>query len=147
MFLRAPDSSFTLGNFMRTHLYSAMAALKVGADLLFENEKVEIDELYGHGGYYIYPGVGQKITAAALGTPVSVMKTAGEGGPYGMALLASYRINKGTMTLPEFLSEKVFKGAECVCVEPDEETVAGFKAYTQRYVRGLGCQKAATELI
>lgn len=147
MFLRAPDSSFTLGNFMRTHLYSAMAALKVGADLLFENEKVEIDELYGHGGYYIYPGVGQKITAAALGTPVSVMKTAGEGGPYGMALLASYRINKGTMTLPEFLSEKVFKNAECVCVAPDEETLQGFKAYTERYVRGLGCQKAAVDCI
>lgn len=147
MFLRAPDSNFTLGNFMRTHLYSAMAALKVGADLLFENEKVEIDELYGHGGYYIYPGVGQKITAAALGTPVSVMKTAGEGGPYGMALLASYRINKGTMTLPEFLSEKVFKNAECVCVAPDEETLQGFKAYTERYVRGLGCQKAAVDCI
>lgn len=146
MFLRTPDSRFTLGNFMRTHLYSAMATLKIGADLLFDNEKVEIDALYGHGGFYIYPGVGQKITAAALGTPVSVMKTAGEGGPYGMALLASYLINKNGMTLPEFLSEKVFKDAECVCVEPDEETVKGFRAYTEKYISALGCQKAATEL-
>ena len=147
MFIRSQNSKFTLGNFMRTHLYSAMAALKVGADLLFENERVELDELYGHGGYYIYPGVGQKITAAALGTPVSVMKTAGEGGPYGMALLASYLINGEGATLDEFLADKVFKGAECVTVEPDEETVKGFKAYTDRYVKGLECQKAAIECI
>ena len=144
MFIRSQDSKFTLGNFMRTHLYSAMAALKVGADLLFENEKVELDELYGHGGYYIYPGVGQKITAAALGTPVSVMKTAGEGGPYGMALLASYLINGDGATLDEFLSQKVFKDAECVTVAPDEETVNGFKAYTEKYAKGLECEKAAT---
>lgn len=147
MFLRTPDSSFTLGNFMRAHLYSAMAALKVGADLLFEGEKVEIDELYGHGGYYIYPGVGQKITAAALGTPVSVMKTAGEGGPYGMALLAMYLIKGEGESLDKFLSDKVFKDAECVCVSPDEETVQGFKAYTEKYVKGLDCQKAAVECI
>ncbi len=145
MFVRTPDSKFTLANFMRTHLYSAMAALKVGADLLFENEKVVLDELYGHGGYYIYPGVGQKITAAALGTPVSVMKTAGEGGPYGMALLASYLIWGNGATLDDFLSEKVFKDTECVCVEPDEETVNGFKAYTEKYIKGLECQKKATE--
>ena len=147
MFLRTPDSKFTLANFMRTHLYSAMAALKVGADLLFEGEKVEIDELYGHGGYYIYPGVGQKITAAALGTPVSVMKTAGEGGPYGMALLASYLINGKGESLDDFLSGKVFKDAECVSVAPDEETVKGFKAYTEMYLKGLECQKKATECI
>lgn len=147
MFIRSQNSKFTLGNFMRTHLYSAMAALKVGADLLFENERVELDELYGHGGYYIYPGVGQKITAAALGTPVSVMKTAGEGGPYGMALLASYLINGEGATLDKFLADKVFKDAECVTISPDEETVKGFKAYTDRYVKGLECQKTATQCI
>ena len=143
MFLRTPDSNFTLGNFMRTHLYSAMAALKVGADLLFDNEKVEIDELYGHGGYYIYPRVGQSITAAALGAPVSVMKTAGEGGPYGMALLALYSIKKNGESLEDFLKVTAFKGAECITVSPEKEETDGFNAYLERYKAGLEAEKAA----
>jgi hypothetical protein len=118
-----------------------MAALKVGADLLFDNEKVEIDELYGHGGYYIYPGVGQKITAAALGTPVSVMKTAGEGGPYGMALLALYSIRKNGESLEDFLKETAFKSAECITVAPEKEEIDGFNAYLERYKAGLDAEK------
>ncbi len=143
MFLRTPESRMTLGNFMRTHIYGAMAALKIGMDLLFRNEKVEIDELYGHGGYYIYPGVGQSITAAATGSAVSVMKTAGEGGPYGMALLALYSVIGKGESLDSFLKNVAFKDAECVTVEPDEADVKGFNEYLEKYKAGLEAEKAA----
>ncbi len=146
MFLRTPDSRMTLPNFMRTHLYSAMASLKIGMDLLFNNEKVELDELYGHGGFYIYPGVGQSITAAAAGTAVSVMKTAGEGGPYGMAILALYSVmGKGT-ALEDFLSEVAFKNAECVTLQPDAEDVKGFNEYLELYKAGLEVERLAAKV-
>lgn len=147
LFVRTADAKFTLGNFMRVQLYSALAALKVGLDLLLKNEKAAIDKIYGHGGFYIYPGVGQKITAAAIDAPVSVMKTAGEGGPYGMALLALYSVKGEGMTLEEFLEEKVFNGAETVTVEPDEKDVQGFNSFLENYVKGLECEKAAVEFI
>lgn len=147
LFVRTPDAKFTLGNFMRTQLYSALAALKVGLDLLLKNEKAAIDKIYGHGGFYIYPGVGQKITAAAIDAPVSVMKTAGEGGPYGMALLALYSIKGEGMTLEDFLDSKVFNCAETVTVEPDEKDVAGFNDFLDRYVKGLECEKAAVKVV
>lgn len=147
LFVRTPDAKFTLGNFMRTQLYSALAALKVGLDLLLKNEKAAIDKIYGHGGFYIYPGVGQKITAAAINAPVSVMKTAGEGGPYGMALLALYSIKGEGMSLEDFLEEKVFSGAETVTVEPDKKDVEGFDAFLKSYVKGLECEKAAVNYI
>ena len=147
LFMRTPDSKMTLGNFMRTQLYSAMASLKIGVDLLFRNENVQTDKLYGHGGYYIYPGVGQKYTASALGTPVSVMKTAGEGGPYGMALLALYILKSDEMTLDAFLENVVFRDAECITAEPDKETAEGFEAFLGRYVKGLDCEKKAVECI
>lgn len=144
MFLRTPDSKMTLGNFMRTHIYSAMATLKIGMDILFQNEKVEIDELYGHGGYYIYPRVGQSVTAAATGTAVSVMKTAGEGGPYGMALLALYSIRGKGMALEDFLKTVAFKDAKCVTVQPDEDDVKGFNEYMTRFMAGLESEKLAS---
>lgn len=147
LFVRTADAKFNLGNFMRVQLYSALAALKVGLDLLLKNEKAAIDKIYGHGGFYIYPGVGQKITAAAINAPVSVMKTAGEGGPYGMALLALYSIKGEGMTLEDFLEKKVFKGAETVTIEPDEKDVEGFDAFLKSYVKGLGCEKAAVNYI
>lgn len=146
MFVRTPDSKMTLGNFMRTQLYSAMATLKIGFDLLAE-EKAELEELYGHGGYYIYPGVGQSFTAAALKAPVSVMKTAGEGGPYGMALLALYSVKNEGRSLEDFLKNVVFKDAECVTVSPDEEDVKGFDAFIERYKKGLACEKLAGEVL
>ena len=142
LFLRTPDSKLSFANFSRNLLYSAMASLKMGMDLLSE-EKVELEELYGHGGYYIYPRVGQSITAAALGAPVSVMKTAGEGGPYGMALLALYSIKKNGGSLEAFLSETAFKGAECITVAPDKDEIDGFNAYLERYKAGLEAEKAA----
>lgn len=147
LFVRTPDAKFTLGNFMRTQLYSALAALKVGLDLLLKNEKAAIDKIYGHGGFYIYPGVGQKITAAAIDAPVSVMKTAGEGGPYGMALLALYSIKGEGLTLEDFLDTKAFKDAETVTEKPESKDVEGFNAFLERYVRGLECEKAAVEAI
>lgn len=146
LFLRTPDSKMTLPNFMRTHIYSAMAALKIGLDLLTQNEKVEIDELYGHGGYYIYPDVGQSVTAAVANSPVSVMKTAGEGGPYGMALLALYSIQSEKESLDGFLQNKVFKDAECVTVQPDEADIKGFEEYMVRYKAGLESEKAAVKV-
>jgi sugar (pentulose or hexulose) kinase len=147
LFVRTPDASFTLGNFMRTQLYSALAALKVGLDLLLKNEKAAIDKIYGHGGFYIYPGVGQKITAAAIDAPVSVMKTAGEGGPYGMALLALYSINSDGLALEDFLEKKAFVGAETVTESPDANDVEGFNVFLSRYVEGIECEKAAIESI
>ena len=147
LFVRTPDAKFTLGNFMRTQLYSALAALKVGLDLLLKNEKAAIDKIYGHGGFYIYPGVGQKITAAAIDAPVSVMKTAGEGGPYGMALLALYSIKGEGFSLEDFLEKKAFIDAETVTEEPDKKDVEGFNVFLDRYVKGLECEKAAVESI
>ena len=147
LFVRTPDAKFTLGNFMRTQLYSALAALKVGLDLLLKNEKAAIDKIYGHGGFYIYPGVGQKITAAAIDAPVSVMKTAGEGGPYGMALLALYNIKGEGLKLEDFLEKKAFADAETVTEEPDAKDVEGFNVFLNRYVKGLECEKAAVASI
>ncbi|MBQ8503556.1 MAG: ATPase [Clostridia bacterium] len=145
LFLRTPESRMTLSNFMRTHIYSAMATLKIGMDLL-KGENVQIDELYGHGGYYIYPGVGQSVTAAATGSAVSVMKTAGEGGPYGMAILALYSIADGYASLEDFLSKVAFRNAECVTVQPDEADVEGFKEYMNRFMAGLECEKLAVQV-
>ena len=147
LFVRTPDAKFTLGNFMRTQLYSALAALKVGLDLLLKNEKAAIDKIYGHGGFYIYPGVGQKITAAAIDAPVSVMKTAGEGGPYGMALLALYSIKGEGMALEDFLEKKAFADAETVTENPEQKDVEGFNVFLERYVKGLECEKSAVDSI
>ena len=143
LFVRTPDAKLNLGNFMRTQLYSALAALKVGLDLLLKNEKAAIDKIYGHGGFYIYPGVGQKITAAAIDAPVSVMKTAGEGGPYGMALLSLYSVKGQGLSLEDFLEKKAFVDAETVTENPDKNDVEGFNVFLERYVRGLECEKAA----
>ena len=145
LFLRTPDSKLSFANFSRNLLYSAMASLKIGMDLLKE-EKVELDELYGHGGYYIYPRVGQSITAAAVGAPVSVMKTAGEGGPYGMALLALYSVKKNGETLEQFLKETAFRDAECITVSPEKDEEAAFDAYLERYKAGFASERAALEV-
>ncbi len=145
LFVRTPDSKLNFANFSKNLLYSAMATLKIGMDLL-KGENVKLDELYGHGGYYIYPRVGQSITAAALGAPVSVMKTAGEGGPYGMALLALYSIANEGESLDEFLKNKAFRDAECITVGPDNEEEEGFRAYLDRYTDGFDCERAALKI-
>lgn len=146
LFVRGTNSQFTLANFMRTHLYASLGTLKIGMDILFEEEKVEIDQILGHGGFFKTPEVGQRIMAAALGVPVSVMETAGEGGAWGIALLAWYMQNKSEgESLEQFLADKVFASENSVTIHPDPQDVEGFLAFMQRYTAGLQIQRAAVE--
>ncbi len=143
--VRAPESKFTLANFFRAQLYATMATLKIGMDIL-ASEGVAIDSLTGHGGLFKTPVVGQSYMAAACNAPVTCMSTAGEGGPYGMALLASYLLNKGEgESLENFLSEKVFAGASGSTIRPEPALVDGFNAYIKRYKALLDVEKTAVE--
>jgi sugar (pentulose or hexulose) kinase len=144
VFVRTPESRFTLSNFMRVHLFSALGTLKLGMDILFEQEKVKIDQLLGHGGFFKTKEVGQKMMAAAINVPVSVMETAGEGGAWGIALLASYMLNKATNEpLEVYLSNKVFAGKNGTTVAPDQRDIDGFTAFMERYKNGLVIERAA----
>lgn len=146
LFVRSPESRFNLANFMRVHLFSAFGALKIGMDILTKKENVAIDSILAHGGLFKTPVVGQKIVAAALNVPVSVMSTAGEGGAWGMAILASYLINKGQQeNLDDFLDNKVFHNVEGQKVEPDSSDVKGFETFMERYVEGLAIEQAAVD--
>ena len=148
LFVRTPKSSFNLANFMRVHLFTALGALKVGMDLLFKEEKVETDKILGHGGLFKTQGVGQRIMAAALNTPVSVMETAGEGGAWGIALLASYMIHREEgQSLDDYLDRKVFAGNEGSCMEPDPRDVEGFETFIGRYKAGLSVERAAIDAL
>ena len=130
---------------MRGHIYSAMATLKLGLDIL-RGEQVAVDVLLGHGGLFKTKGVGQRIMAAAAGVPVEVMETAGEGGAWGCALLAAYRIwRQEQESLDAYLGEKVFGGRRGAVVEPDARDVEGFDAFMERYHRGLPIERAAVE--
>ena len=143
LFVRKAEDKF---NFMRAHLYSSLAALKAGLDLLFKEEKVEVDEMFGHGGLFKTKGVGQRIAAAAMNTPVSVMETAGEGGPWGMALLATYMQNKAeNENLESYLKTKIFAGESGNRMEPVKEDVAGFEKFMERYMAGLSIEHAAVD--
>lgn len=143
LFIRKADSAFSLANFMRTHLYSALATLKIGMDILSE-ENVEIDKIYGHGGFFKTEGVGQRILSAAINTPVSVMQTAGEGGPYGMALLCAYALWHGKdETLEDYLDNKVFASCESSTVMADKAEVDGFNKFIRQYKNCLEVEKTA----
>jgi len=144
LFVRLPDAKFTFANFARAQLYGAIATLRLGMDILLEKEHVQIDSMMGHGGFFKAGNVGQKLMAAALNIPISVMETAGEGGPWGMALLAAYMVNRDEgETLEDYLSNKVFAGKPVNCVEPDAKDVEGFNQYIKRYQAGLAVEKAA----
>ncbi len=146
LFARTPDARLTLGNFMRAHLLSALATLKIGLDILTGEEQVRIDRLCGHGGYFKTPGVGQRMLSAAVGSPVSVMETAGEGGPYGMALLAAYMLWKQPgQTLESYLDKKVFAEAKSSTLMADEKDIEGFSAFLARYKKALPVEKAAID--
>ena len=146
LFVRSPESKFTLANFMRNNLYTCLGAMRVGLDILLNQEHVKIDKLLGHGGLFKTKGVGQQILADAVNAPVSVMSTAGEGGAWGIALLASYMINKKDgEDLADFLDENVFKGNEGSTLAPEAEGVKGFNAFMDRYMKGLGIERAAVE--
>lgn len=143
--IRRPDSEFTLANFFRATLYSTMATLKIGMDILAQ-ENVAIDSLTGHGGLFKTPHVGQKYMAAACNAPVTCMETAGEGGPYGMALLAAYMLSKGAgESLEAYLSDRVFGGVAGVTLSPEQADVEGFNAYIRRYQRLLDVERKAVE--
>ncbi len=146
LFARTPDSRFNLANFMRVHLFTALGALKNGLDILLKEEHVKVDKIYGHGGLFKTPVVGQRIMAAAMDTPVSVMKTAGEGGAWGIAVLASYMKNKKDgQSLADYLNDEVFAGQEGVTEEPVASDVAGFDEFLKLYNAGLPIERAAVE--
>ena len=144
MMVRKPDSKLTLGNFMRSLIYSSMSTLKYGMDLL-NSENVSIDRVYGHGGLFKTKGVAQSILAAAIHAPVTVMETAGEGGAWGMALLADYMLHYAGISLDEYLTRHVFDSVEQTTVSPDPEDVAGFDLYMKDYIGCLPAEKAAVD--
>ncbi len=143
MFLRTPDAKLTFANFARSLVAGAMTSLKIGMDIL-NAEHVQIDMLYGHGGYFKTPDAGQTILSAALKAPISVMETAGEGGPWGMALLAAYRVNKqGSETLGDFLSSRVFAEAAGSTISAEAADAKGLDDYTARFKQSLAAEKEA----
>ncbi len=144
--VRSANDKFTLANFMRAHLYGAIGVLKLGNDILLKEENVKVDRITGHGGYFTTKGVGQKMLAAALNSPISVMETAGEGGAWGIALLASYLVNNtDKLSLADYLDKVVFAGNEGVSVEPDPVDVEGFNKYLENYKQCLPIEKAAVD--
>lgn len=146
LFARSSNSQFNLANFMRTHLFTSFGAMKIGMDILIKEEKVQLDEILGHGGLFKTEGVGQSILAGALNTPVSVMETAGEGGAWGIALLAAYMVNKeANETLDDFLNDKVFADQSVKTITPNPEDVKGFEEYIKRYKDGLAIERAAVD--
>lgn len=146
MFVRTPESKFNLANFMRVNLFTSLGALKTGMDILLKEEGVKLDKILGHGGLFKTKGVGQNLLAGAINTPVSVMETAGEGGAWGIAVLASYLVNKEEgESLEDYLNNKVFAGQEGEEVQPDERDVQGFDEFMVRYKDGLAIERAAVE--
>lgn len=146
MFVRSANDHFNLANFMRANLYASVAVLKIGNDVLFKDEKVQVVRITGHGGLFKTKGVGQRILAAAINSPISVMETAGEGGAWGIALLAGYLVNnEEKLSLADYLDKKVFAGNTGVEIAPTAEDVAGFDKYIETYKAGLAIEKAAVE--
>ena len=146
LFVRSANDKFSLANFMRAQLYGAIGVLKIGNDILFNEEHVEVDRIMGHGGYVTTPKVGQKMLAAALNSPISVMETAGEGGAWGIALLAGFMVNNpDKLSLPDYLDNVVFAGNTGVEVSPDPADVAGFNSYIESYKAALPIEHAAVQ--
>lgn len=146
LFVRTPDSEFTLGNFMRLHISSAFGAMKIGMDIL-KKEGIKIDHLIGHGGIFKTPVVGQRILASAMETPITVMETAGEGGAWGMAILASYLDYSTDLELDEYLNEHVFVGDKGVTIEATSEEIDGYNVFIERYKKGLPIERAAVDYL
>ncbi len=146
LFVRTPNSKFNLANFMRVNLYTSLGALKIGMDILLKEEGVQVDKLLGHGGLFKTKGVGQQILADAMNTPISVMETAGEGGAWGIAVLASYMIQKEDgETLGDYLNNKVFVGQKGSELAPNPEGVKGFDEFIKIYKAGLPIERAAVD--
>lgn len=146
LFVREQNAKLSLANFMRTHLYASLSTLKLGCDIMLKEEGVRVDSIMGHGGLFKTKDVGQSILAAALNAPVSVMETAGEGGAWGMAILASYMIAKSQgETLDAYLSDKVFCGMSKYTLSPSPDDVRGFDEYLEKYKKALAVERAAVE--
>ncbi len=143
LFVRSANDKFNLANFMRAHLNASVGVLKIGNDILFNDEKIKVDKITGHGGLFRTKGVGQRILAAAINSPISVMETAGEGGPWGMAILAAYMINKNGQDLATYLENKVFAGSVAETIAPDANDVAGFNIYIENYKANLPVEQCA----
>ncbi len=141
MYFRAPDGNMNLANFMRAQIYGSVAALKIGMDILFEKENAKAGEFTGHGGLFKTPDTASVLMANALDTPVSVMKTAGEGGAWGMALLAAFMLDGNGKPLPDWLNEKVFPSLEKHTSYPDEEGIRGFEKFMERYKANLPAER------
>ena len=146
LFARRPDDKFNLSNFMRTHLYTALGALKVGNDILLKEENVKADFVFGQGGFFKVRGVGDRVMAAALNTPIKLMETAGEGGPWGQAILAGFMLQKSEgETLEKFLNEKVFVSGKVETFDPVAEDVKGFDEFMKDYNAGLAIERTAVD--
>ncbi|MGT2666036.1 xylulokinase [Streptococcus rifensis] len=146
MLVRTPESRLTVANLMRSHILSAFATLSLGMDILTQEEKIQIDRILGHGGIFKTPEVAQRLLASAIETPVSVMETAGEGGAWGIALLADY-LNHSDLSLAEYLETKVFATAATETIAPEADDIEGFKQFMERYQSGLELEKLAVDLI
>lgn len=147
LFVRTQNCNFNLANFMRAQLFTSLGALRTGMNILFDNENVKLDTLVCQGGFFKTADVGLKIMAAAMHTPVAALSTAGEGGPWGMAVLASYMVNGRGRQLEQYLNEDVFTSSESKTVQPDAADVEGFNKFFERYTKGLAVEKAAVENI
>ena len=146
LFVRSASDKFSLANFIRAQLYGAIGVLKIGNDILFNEEHIQVDRIMGHGGYFTTPKVGQKMLAAALNSPISVMETAGEGGAWGIALLAGFMVNNPKkLALPDYLDQVVFAGNTGVEVAPSPEDVEGFNRYIENYKQSLPIEHAAVQ--
>ena len=146
LFIREPDSKFSLANFMRVQLFTAFGGIKIGMNIL-EKEDVAIDKILGHGGFFKTPVIGQSVLAAVMNAPVSVMETAGEGGAWGVAVLAAFSANKEEdETLPDYLDKKIFATQKMTTLEPDEKIVDSFNKFMENYKKGLSVERAAVEM-
>ncbi len=144
MVVRTPDADFSLANFMRSHLYSAVATLKIGMDILLKEEHVAVDSLMGHGGFFKTPVVGQRVMAAGMNAPITVMDTASEGGAWGIAILAAFmKEKKDGEPLSSYLNDKIFAGQTGTTWKPDPEDVKGFEVFLEEYKKLLPAEKAA----
>ena len=145
--MRSPTSKLSVANLMRSLIYSCMSTLKIGMDILIGQEKIALDKIYAHGGLFKSPVTGQRFLASALGVPVALMESAGEGGAWGIALLASYLARRESgETLEAYLENRVFDGKTGSCMAPDENDMAGFAAYIEKYKSGLDVEKIAVRV-
>ncbi|XYG86176.1 FGGY-family carbohydrate kinase [Heyndrickxia coagulans] len=148
LFVRKPDSAFTLANFVQAQLYAAFAPLKIGMDILKNEEGIKTDVLIAQGGLFKTPVIGQQVLANALNTPITVMSTAGEGGAWGMAVLAVYaKSGNGKQSLEDFLDQNVFTHPESMTLSPEPEGVSGYEAFIKRYEAGLPVESMAVQSI